>query len=106
MQKIFSVSSNKKIHRLLHQRLARHEEVLFPLAIATRQCGVAVIQQETKNIKNSDLCQPVKVEVLNVINCKVWVDIFCPCVSRVDVNPPVFSFYMVIVFTVIVFYES
>ena len=27
---------------------------------------------------NSDLCQPVKVEVLNVINCKVWVDIFPP----------------------------
>ena len=42
------------------------------------------------------MCQPVKVEVLNVINCKVWVDIFRPCVSRVDVNPPVFSFYMVI----------
>ena len=39
---------------------------------------------------NSDLCQPVKVEVLNVINCKVWTDIIRPCVSRVDVNPPVF----------------
>lgn len=78
MQKIFSVSSNKQIHRLLHQRPARHEEALFSLAIATQQCGVAVIQQETKNIKNSDLCQPVKVEVLNVINCKVWTDISRP----------------------------
>lgn len=43
---------------------------------------------------------------------RFWVDIFCPCVSRVDVNPPVFSFYMFLVFkvivffTVIVFYES
>ena len=32
----------------------------------------------------------MKVEVLNVINCKVWTDIIRPCVSRVDVNPPVF----------------
>ena len=39
---------------------------------------------------NSDLCQPVKVQVLNVINCKVWTDIIRPCVSRVDVNPPDF----------------
>ena len=53
---------------------------LYQFRVSARQLG---------SKENSDLCQPVKVEVLNVINCKVWVDIIRPCVSRVDVNPPV-----------------